>query len=170
MPALALREPGDARLLKDAAALCTDLARVSGPQELVALLGRVAAALKATGLIVWMGDARATELRPAVAYGYTESEFARLPVIPRAADNATAIAYRTATFQIVTPKDGDHPGALITPLLSPSGCLGVLTAEVPGDAIAAENLRPLAVLFAAQLATVVAPVAEGTPAARTATA
>jgi hypothetical protein len=168
-PAQAPRDAADAKLLRDAAALCTDLARVSGPQELVALLGRMAATLKATGIIVWMGEAGGAELRPAAAYGYTEAEFARLPIIQQRADNATATAYRTATVQIVAPRDGDHPGAIIAPLLSQSGCLGVLTAEVPGDALAAENLRPLAVLFAAQLATVVAPAAPPA-AARTATA
>jgi hypothetical protein len=120
-------------------------------------MARIAEALQATGLIVWIGDATGGELRPAIAHGYSPAALTRLPAIPATADNAAAAAYRTGTPQIVRPRTQEDSGALVAPLLAASGCIGALTVEVARGVPIADELRALAAVFAAQLATVVAP-------------
>jgi hypothetical protein len=140
-----------------AAAICTDFGRVTKSDDLPPLMARIAEALQATGLIVWIGDATGGELRPAIAHGYSPAALTRLPAIPATADNAAAAAYRTGTPQIVRPRTQEDSGALVAPLLAASGCIGALTVEVARGVPIADELRALAAVFAAQLATVVAP-------------
>jgi hypothetical protein len=70
-------------------------------------------------------------------------------------DNVTSLAFRTRQPQVVRGSI-DGQGALAVPLISASGCVGVLAAEVqgakPGDARFA-----IARIVAAQLSTLVAP-------------
>jgi hypothetical protein len=94
---------------------------------------------------------------------------ARLPVIPRSADNATAAAYRSGRAQVVSAPDGTSSGAVISPLLTPAGCVGALAAEVAGGEETSQNVQALAAIFAAQLSTLVAPAGDAA-AAKTATA
>ena len=54
----------------------------------------------------------------------------------------------------------DSPGALVTPIITADGCVGVLAAELPNGRERREDVRALATIFSAQLATVVTPVAE----------
>ncbi|MBI4487187.1 MAG: helix-turn-helix domain-containing protein, partial [Acidobacteria bacterium] len=56
--------------LTAAAHLCTELARVMEPREVVPLLEGAAQVLGAVGLIVWVSDPHQTTLRPALAHGY----------------------------------------------------------------------------------------------------
>ena len=159
--------------LRTAAAICTDIGRVSKLEDLSQLLAQAADSLCATGLIVWVADAPEADLRPAVAHGYSTAALTRLPVIPRAADNAAANAYRTETLQIVPARSSSESGALVAPLLSPAGCLGALTAEISPGVHISDGLQALARLFAAQLATVFAPsapVQDDASSAHTATA
>ena len=88
-------------LMRSAAMLATDFGRVTDLDELTRLLGRAADVLDASGLMVWMGSVSGGDLRPVLAHGYSSQVLARIPPVPRAADNAAAKAYRSGTLQIV---------------------------------------------------------------------
>ncbi len=143
--------------LKTAAELCTEFGRVRNADDLTRLLGRTADALEASGLVVWLGTGPGGELRPAIAHGYPAQTLARMPSIPRSADNAAAAAYRTGSLQIVLARPGTSSGAIVAPLISPDGCIGALTAEIKGGAETSDTVQSLAAIFAAQLAGVLAP-------------
>jgi len=138
--------------LRATADLCTDFARLRDPQELPALLDRSARLLDAVGLIVWVADPLGNDLRPTFAHGYPAQVVARLPAIARSADNATAAAYRNAQVEVVKT-NGMSPGAIVVPLLTPDGCIGVVAAEVRHGREASETSRAVARILAAQLAT-----------------
>jgi len=148
--------------LQAVAQICTDMGRVGDPAELKGLLSRAAEALDASGLVLWLGASSGSELRPALAHGYTPEMVARIPVVPRAANNAAAAAYRSGVLQVVLSRAGSPAkGAVVAPVLSAEGCLGVLSAEIRSGGEASETVQSLATIFAAQLAGVVA----STPAA-----
>lgn len=149
-PAGPSRDRRKAPELRAAADLCTDFARLLDSQELPALLGRAARLIDAAGLIVWVADSRASELRPALAHGYPARAVERMPSIPVSADNATAAAFRHAALQVVKT-NGMSPGALVVPLLNASGCIGVVAAEVRHGRESSESARALARIIAAQL-------------------
>jgi hypothetical protein len=158
-----------APLMKAAASLCTDLARVSHHQDLTALLGKTAELMDASGIIVWLGSTGGADLRPVFAHGYPEQAIARMPPVPRQADNAAAAAYRTGHLQIVLARPGASNGALVAPLLTPDGCVGALTAEIRGRAETSDTTQSLAALVAAQLAAMLASSAATAPAEETRT-
>jgi len=79
----------------------------------------------------------------------------RLPPLPRSADNAAARAFRTGQFQIVLARPGTSEGAVVAPLLTPAGCVGVISAEIRGGGETSDVVQALAAIFAAQLANVV---------------
>jgi hypothetical protein len=143
--------------LKTAAELCTELGRVNDIDELKKLLARAATALDAGGLIIWIGNAAGADLRPVLAHGYASQAIARMPAVPRSADNAAAKAYRTGALQIVLARPGTSNGAVVAPLLSPEGCIGALTAEINDRGETSDTVQALAAIFAAQLAGVLAP-------------
>jgi hypothetical protein len=149
--------------LKAAAELCTELGRVNDPNDLAVLLGRAADMMDASGLVVWIGGAGSADLRAVLAHGYSPQTLARMPTVPRGADNATATAYRSGALQIVLARPGVSSGALVAPLLSPEGCIGALTAEIRGGGETSDIAQALAALVAAQLTSVVAPSALALP-------
>lgn len=142
--------------LKAAAKLCTELGRVSDLEDLRKLLARAAHALDASGLIVWLGSPAGADLRPVLAHGYSPQTLARMPAVPRSADNAAAAAYRTSALQIVLSRPGASSGAVVAPLLSPEGCIGALTAEISDRGETSDAVQAFAEIFAAQLASVLA--------------
>ena len=70
------------------------------------------------------------------------------------ANNAAAASYRSAEMRTVS-SDGFTNGALVAPLITPDGCIGVLSAEMKGGSERDEAAQALAAIFAAQLATLV---------------
>ena len=150
-------------VLKSAAQLCTDFARVSDVDGLKALLPPAARMMEASGLIVWLGNTSGIDLRPVLAHGYTAQTLARMPTVPRSADNAAAAAYRTGVLQIVLSRPGASDGAVVAPLVSQDGCIGALSAEITGGGEASEAVHALAVIFAAQLAGVLSAAAAASP-------
>jgi hypothetical protein len=154
------RDRRKATELKATADLCTDFARLLDSQELPGLLERAARLIDATGFIVWVAANDNTSLRPALAHGYTPQALSRLPAIAREADNATAAAWRDAEMRVVRT-NGMSPGALVLPLLTPSGCMGVLAAELRHGREASESVRALARIVAAQLSTLLSVPAAG---------
>lgn len=140
--------------LSGVAHLCTELTQVQALRDVVPLLGGAASLLDAVGLIVWVWDPRAAALTPALSHGYPEAVLAKLPRVRRDTDNATAAAFRSAQPRVVVGTDLAS-GALVVPLLTPAGCVGVLALELRHGGERRASVRALASIFAAQLATVV---------------
>jgi hypothetical protein len=155
-------------VLRKAAELCTNLGRVSDVEELRRLVGQAADVIDASGLIVWMSIAGGKELYPALAHGYSDEMLSRLPPLSRSADNAAARAFRSGQLQIVLARPGSSNGAVVAPLLTSIGCVGVVSAEIRGGGESSESVQALAAIVAAQLAMVVPAPAESL-AQRTAT-
>ena len=150
------RAPSEPDLLA-AAHLCTELGRVDETREAAPLLQGAARILDAVGLIVWVWDPQATELRPALTHGYSDKVLAQLPRVGRDSDNATAAAFRSARTCVVNGSDLAS-GALVVPLMTPVGCVGVLALELQHGKEQSESVRALATIFAAQLARLIGAV------------
>jgi hypothetical protein len=107
---------------------------------------------------VWVGDQDGIELAPVFTHGYSNEMTAQLGRVSRDSDNAIARAFRSAEARVV---DGDDvaTGAVVVPLLTPTGCAGVLALELRHGGERLECVRAAATILAAQLATLVsAPV------------
>jgi hypothetical protein len=146
--------------MKAASEICTELGRVNDRGDLEQLLGRAADLMDASGVIVWMGNSSGADLHPILVHGYPPQAAAKMPAVPRSASNAAAAAYRTGALQIVLARPGMSSGALVAPLLTPDGCIGALSAEIKGRGETSDTTQALAVLFAAQLASVLASAVE----------
>jgi len=139
--------------LAAAAALTTELGILSDQAELQRLLGRAAEILDAQGLVIWMGAGE--ELFAAAAHGYDPAVLQRIRPISRNADNVTASAWRTGQLQTVDADSVGH-GAIVAPLLSPSGCVGVFAAETRNRRDSDDATRAVVTIIASQLASVLA--------------
>jgi len=165
---IATKEPGELELrqsqpsravspvLKTAAQLCTDFARMRDIHDLQQLLERASDVMDAAGLVVWLGDSNGAELQPVLTHGYSDDTRARLPNVPRTANNAAAAAFRSGDVQIVLSRPGGAKGAIVAPILGAQGCIGALSAEIRGGGEASESVQALAAIIAAQLAGVLA--------------
>jgi GAF domain-containing protein len=153
--------------LKLAADLCVELARVNDTQQIPSLLDRAAQVLDASGIVVWIADPDGRELVPTVAHGYPAAAIARVGAIPTDADNATAAAFRETRVRTVN-SDALTGGAIVAPLVTPGGCVGVMAAEVRHERERSEEVRAIAAIVAAQLATLigVTPAAAAQPKAK----
>jgi hypothetical protein len=149
-------EPGGVPAVDLAAAaqVCTAISRATSREALAQLLERAASILDAPGMIVWMGVG--DELHAALGVGYSARMIARLGPIKLGADNATAAAWRTRDVHTV-PGDMVASGAIVCPMFGPDRCVGVLAAEVRHGREQDPATRAVAVMIAAQLATVVGP-------------
>jgi GAF domain-containing protein len=144
-------------VLRMAATLCTEFGRVRDLADLQLLLGRAAAAMDASGLVVWLGNSAGADLRPVLAHGYPPQTLARMPSVLRSDENAAAAAYRTGELQLVLSRLGSpETGAVVAPILSTDGCIGALSAEIRGGGEGSEEVQALASIFAAQLSTILA--------------
>jgi hypothetical protein len=144
--------------LMAAADLCTSLARVTDSGELGGLLAQISRQLDAAGVIVWLVDAQGLSLRPALSHGYPAEALARLGRLELTTDNATARAFRLARPQTVAGKDSS-PGAIVVPISSGAGCVGVVAAELRHGREQDAGTLALARIFAAQLASLTGPSA-----------
>jgi hypothetical protein len=140
------------------ATLCLALSRVDDTTALPPLLEHAATLLDAAGIILWIADPDGRELTPVLAQGYPQHLLNRLGTIPRGAENATAAAFRTATLQTVY-SDGTSNGAIAAPLITYGGCVGVMAAEVRGNAERMDANLATATILAAQIASLVGPPA-----------
>jgi transcriptional regulator with XRE-family HTH domain len=146
--------------------LCTELGRVQNGTEVKPLLQEAARILDAIGIIVWVWDGAAARLRPALAYGYSDRVVAQLPSVRSDADNATAAAFRSARTYVIN--GGDHAsGAVVAPLLTPTGCAGVLAIELPHGNEPTRSVIAAATIFAAQLGQLTGDVRAAEPPAQT---
>jgi GAF domain-containing protein len=147
--------------LRDAAELCVDLARVIDGRDVPALLQRAANVLDAKGVILWMTDSGGALLRPQLAHGYADRVLVKMGTLQVDADNATSLAFRSLRGQTVNGAAPSSAGAIAVPLLTSSGCVGVLAAEINRQRPSAETVD-MARIIAAQLATFVIPSGEVT--------
>ena len=144
--------------LRDAAAVCTDLGRVSQSIEISTLLERAAGVLTATGAIVWLASPDRAEMYPAASAGYDDRLLARIGSITRDASNVTAASFRDAAPRTST-RVGSASAALAVPLLTPLGPVGVFSAEIRDIASVDETRLAVATIFAAQLASLLGSMA-----------
>lgn len=147
------------------AALCTDLSRVADTRALPAALERAAALLDASGLVIWIADPDGRELAPIVSHGYPDHLLVRMGTIGRDAENVTAAAFRTGLVQTVSA-DAVSNGAVAAPLIAASGPVGVMAAELHRDPGGNDDVRAIAAIVAAQLATLMGPPSRKAEAAR----
>jgi hypothetical protein len=137
--------------LVELARLCTALGQVDRLVEARPLLQDAARVLDAKGVIAWLWDASAAHLTPSLVHGYSDRVVAQLPNVRRDADNATAAAFRTAQPRLVS--DGQQaPHALVVPMLTPTGCAGVLAIELHRGTSQTAQAQAVATILAAQLA------------------
>jgi hypothetical protein len=150
--------------------ICSAFARVEDPRELHGLLERTAKALEATGLIIWMPEGAQGTLRPVLAYGYAPLSLTRMGTIDPGADNATAVAYRTRSVQMVVA-EAHSCGAIVAPLVTSDGCSGTMSVELKEGIRTTPQLKAVATILASQLATLITPstpsAAQEPPPART---
>jgi hypothetical protein len=145
----------NAAMLKATADLATEFGQIRDSSELERLLARAADLMDAAGLVVWLAEGK-DALRPALTHGYPPQVLARMQSLPKTADNAAAAAYRTGSLQIVLSRPGGRSGAVVAPILSASGCVGALSAEIVGGGEGSEAVQAVAAIVAAQLASVLA--------------
>ena len=135
-----------------AAAVCTDLSRITATSALPGLLGRAAGVLDASGLILWISAGE--QLFPVMAHGYSNDMLARMSPIARDGENAAASAWRTGQLAVVPAATTGGQGAIVTPLFGLHSCIGVLSAELrQGEN--SPSVQAVATMIAAQLSTVV---------------
>jgi len=132
------------------AAFCDDAARVRSTSELQPLLARAATMLTARVLVVWLRDANATSLVPALAHGYDVGQLVRRGPLAIDAQTMTSTAFRTSTSSVST-STAAQPRALAVPLVTVEGTTGVLAAEL-ADGASIERLLPVARIIATQFA------------------
>jgi len=156
-------------VMRTAADLATEFGRVRDLQDLGRLLGRTADLIDASGVVVWMGNTSGGDLRPVISHGYSPQVAARMPLVPRNADNAAAAAYRTGKMQIVLSRPGGSSGAIVAPILIADGCIGAFSAEIRSGGETSETIQALATMSAAHLSAIV-PAATATAAAVQSTA
>ena len=120
-------------------------------QDATRMLQRAAGLLDAVGLVVWAWDARESELVPALSHGYSDLVLAQMPTVRSDSDNATAAAFRSAQTCIVKSSEAAN-GAVVVPLMTPAGCVGVFAVELPRGAEQREPVRALTTSLAAQFA------------------
>lgn len=153
-------EPNDSSGVDFAAVaqLCTRLSRALDVCDVTPVLDEAARVLRAIGLILWVGDRHGSELTPVFTHGYSDEMTAQLGRVSRDSDNAIARAFRSAEARVVDGGDV-ATGAVVVPLLTPTGCAGVLALELRHGGERLECVRAAATILAAQLATLVsAPV------------
>jgi transcriptional regulator with XRE-family HTH domain len=149
------------------AEICTRLGRAQSAADVAPALADAAQSIGAVGVILWMWDPAYDLLRLSLSHGYSRELLGLLPHVRSDADNAIAVAFRTARRCIV-PSSDVETGAIAVPLVSPVGCGGVLALEVPPGYERHEQIMAVATILAAQLASLVEPAA--VPLLRTATA
>ena len=160
-PSPAVDAPASAsEALHTLAELCTEFGRVHDAAQLKPLLEQAARLLNARGLIVWLGSAAGADLRPVLAYGYSDATLAHIPTLSRLSDNVAAQAYRTGELQIIKSRPGTSQGVVVAPLVGSDGCIGALTAEIRDQGEESDTTRALFLILAAQLSGVLAATAD----------
>ena len=147
--------------LPDVAELCVDFGRVLDGRDVPALLDRTVKVLNAKGLVLWVVDTSGTFLRPWLLHGYPEKVVQRLGALQVDSDNMTSLAFRSLQAQTANSRTADASGAIAVPLVTSSGCVGVLAAELKRQRPDRDTLSA-ARMIAAQLAALASPAGGAT--------
>jgi len=142
--------------LAAAAELCVDLGRVMDSGEVPVLLDRAASVLDARGIVLWAIDSDGARLHPTICHGYPEKVVRKLRPLQIDADNVTSLAFRSNQPQTINGASSADSAAIAVPLMSGSGCVGVLAAELRHNRPPAD-LMPVARILGAQFSTLIAP-------------
>ena len=124
--------------------------------DVPALLERTATVLGARGLVVWAIDSDGARLRPSLSHGYTDRVLAKLRPLQIDSDNVTALAFRTLQPQAQNGAAAGDAAAIAIPLLTGTGCVGVMAAELHHNRPSAD-LLPVARILGAQFSSLIAP-------------
>lgn len=148
VPVTAVNEVGE---------ICSDLSTLSDVGALSGALERAAAVLDANGMIVWLASNDGASLAPVASHGFDQKLVSRIGRIARDSANLTAAAFRENVSRVseATP---EAPAALAVTLCGPTGTVGVLSVELKPNVPPDEGRVALATIFAAQLATLAAPL------------
>jgi hypothetical protein len=140
------------------ARLCTRLGRASDACDVIRGLEEAVRVMRAVGLVLWVSDAVGCDLAPVFVHGYTSDVTAQLGPVSSDSEAAIARAFRAAEARVVDPGE-TATGAVVIPLLTSSGCAGVLAIELRRGEERFECVHAAATILAAQLSTIVsAPV------------
>jgi transcriptional regulator with XRE-family HTH domain len=123
-------------------------------QEIATVLEEAAGILDAQGVVLWMSDSMRTTLYPVLAAGYAEDVLKEVSPVRRNSGTAVASAFRAGQVRVVRSA-GEATGALVAPLLTPGGCVGVLACEFADGVESRASVRALVTILSAQLSTVV---------------
>ena len=138
------------------AQLCRELARVGDSTSCPALLERAAKVLDASGIIVWVAEPSRQRLRPAMSHGYDDQSRRQNGQHPPRREQRRRRRLSLRPRSARSPETPVTSGAVIVPLMTSDGCVGVLSAEMKSGSEKDESSQALATIFAAQLATLVA--------------
>lgn len=137
--------------------IVSDLSTLSDTGALTGALNRAASVLDASGVIVWVASNDGGTLSPVASHGFDARLVSRIGRIARDAANLTAMAFRENGAR-VSAATATAPAALAVALCGPSGPVGVLSVELKAGVPADEGRVMVATIFAAQLATLAAPI------------
>jgi hypothetical protein len=143
--------------VNDVAEICADLSTLTDVGALSGALERMAGILDANGVIVWLASNDGASLSPVASHGFDQKLVSRIGRIACDSANLTAAAYRENIAR-VSDATAAAPAALAVALCGPSGTVGVLSVELKPNVTADEGRVALATIFAAQLATLAAPL------------
>lgn len=142
--------PADRVDLAAVAHLCTCIVEAASASDLEALLGEAARILHAGGIIVWPWDSGRGVLVPSLSHGYPRGMLARLPTVLPEADNPVGAAFRSSARQVIAGGES-ATGAIVVPLTTPRGCIGVLAVECSNGVEQDAAVQALTTVLAAQL-------------------
>jgi GAF domain-containing protein len=132
------------------AKLCTRIVEAGSASDFEVLLGEAVRTLQATGIIVWPWDPVRGVLVPSLSHGYPTRTLARLPTVAADANNSIGAAFRSSARQVVSGSQS-VTSAIVVPLTTPRGCVGVLAVELANGLEQDATVQALAEILAAQL-------------------
>ena len=132
------------------ALLCTQVVAAGTPADLEVLLGEAARILHAVGLVIWPWDHARGVMFPSLSHGYSRQTLTRLPTLAADADNPIGAAFRSSARQVIAG-GGSATGAIVVPMTTTRGCVGVLAVEFADGLEQDAAVQALTTILAAQL-------------------
>ena len=142
------------RELLSFARLCTALGCAHEHTEMTSAMGDAARVLEARGITLWLWNSRQGRLCAVLVHGYSDELVARWSPVARNTNNAIAAAFRSGQVRVVKGTGGPT-GAFVAPVMTPTGCAGVLAMEFENGGEQRESVQALATILSAQLSTLV---------------
>ena len=143
--------------LKLVAEICADLSALTDIGALSGALARVGAVIGAKGLIVWVTSNDGGSMSAVATHGFDARVVARIGPVDRGSDNLTAEALRENAPRL-RAAHGSAAAGIAVPMCGPTGPVGVLSAELQAGKNPDDACVAVASIFAAQLATLTAPL------------